>query len=62
MNKIYKDAYINGLISYLNYCVKEGYIEEETAEEIVIDKDWARVEKIRDDADAFAEAIMEGNI
>jgi hypothetical protein len=40
--------------AYLDYCVKEGCLEPDEAEQIVENKDWERVEYMMDYGDYLA--------
>ena len=44
-------------IHYLNYGVKNGYISDDVAEEIIKNEDWGEVEKMMDLADAYEPSV-----
>ena len=49
--KNYTAEQIQDFYDYLNFAVKEGYLDVDTAEKIMRDKDWAEVKKMMSDGD-----------
>ena len=47
-------------IHYLNFSAKEGFIDEEIAEEMIKNKEWDKIERMMDEADARADAQTKG--
>jgi len=60
MKHKYTKEQIKECISYLGYGVKEGYIDESAAQEIIRKKDWKYVYEMIDRADAYADAAIRG--
>ena len=58
----YTQKQIDDLIDYLGYCVKEGYLDDGMAFELIRTKDWRSIDEMRDKADAYAEAMIKGEI
>lgn len=50
----YSDAHIEECIDYLGEAVKEGYIDQEVADELIAKKDWAIVYEMINKGDGRA--------
>jgi hypothetical protein len=53
---------IDDLIDYLEYCVKEGAIDEGEAIDLIRAKKWQTISNIRDRADAYADAVVKDEL
>ena len=51
---MYNEKQINELIDYLGECVKESYLSEESALELILTKNWKEIDKMREMGDAYA--------
>jgi hypothetical protein len=49
------DKLLDKFTDYLNYSVKEGHIDEDTAQELIDKKDWKAIQYLMDKGDDYEE-------
>lgn len=58
VNNNYTLEQVQDLYDWMNWNVKEGYLDEDIANDIIDAQDWDEASRLRDLGDLFAESIL----